>query len=321
MTDDAFVLLVDKPEGPTSHDVVAQARRALDTRKIGHTGTLDPFASGLLILCVGRATRLSEYLTGLPKSYVAVARLGVETDTLDREGRVVAETDRWKELGREEIETAASTLVGEIDQVPPQYSAKKVDGEAMHRKARRGEVVALPPVPVTVHAFEVHDVDPPRVTLSVRCSSGTYVRALARDLGRRLDVGAHLISLRRTAVGDLDVDDAVSLGSLERAEVVRTARLSPLEALAHLPRIAVDAEEARRIRHGQKIRVTRTAVEPLGVAAPGSPGISDVGSPDASAMEPAEAVVDPVVVACGGALAAVARLEEGVLKPRKVFPA
>lgn len=309
MADDAFVLPVDKPEGPTSHDVVALARRALGTRKIGHTGTLDPFASGLLVLCVGRATRLAEYLTGLPKSYVAEARLGVETDTLDREGRVVAETDVWAGLTRDEIESATTALVGEIEQVPPQFSAKKVGGEAMHRKARRGETVELPPVPVTIYALEVHEVDLPRVTFSVRCSSGTYVRALARDLGAGLGVGAHLTALRRTAVGGLDVERAASLDALDVVEVVEAARLSPVDALAHLARIEVDADAARRIRHGQRIhhaKESRTAAESR--------------TAQKSRVEH-DGDLEPVLVTRGGELVAVADVEGGVLKPRKVFPA
>jgi tRNA pseudouridine55 synthase len=326
VTDDAFVLPVDKPEGPTSHDVVARARRALGTRKIGHTGTLDPFASGLLVLCVGRATRLAEYLTGLPKSYVAEARLGVETDTLDREGRVVSETDGWEGLTREEIESAAAELVGEIEQVPPQFSAKKVGGEAMHRKARRGEVVELASVPVTIHALDVEEVYLPTVTFAVRCSSGTYVRALARDLGERLAVGAHLTGLRRTSVGDHDVGRAVSLDDLDTPGVVARARMSPVEALGHLPRIEVDAEAARRIRHGQRIRVDELP--------PGADGVrSGARAPTAEPIDAGEepvgaaagsvdtAAAEPIVVTCGADLVAVARLDAGVLKPRKVFPA
>jgi tRNA pseudouridine55 synthase len=323
VSDDAFVLPVDKPEGPTSHDVVARARRALGTRKIGHTGTLDPFASGLLVLCVGRATRLAEYLTGLPKSYMAEARLGVETDTLDREGRVVAETDGWEVLGWEEIESAAVGLVGEIEQVPPQFSAKKVGGEAMHRKARRGEVVQLAPVPVTIDALEIEGVDLPTVTFAVRCSSGTYVRALARDLGERLGVGAHLTGLRRTSVGDHDLGRAVSLDDLDVPGIVERARMSPVEALGHLPRIGVDAEAARRIRHGQRIRVDElpsgVASGVLGPAAgPVNPFAERVGAGPGSVDA---AAVEPVVVTCGPDLVAVARLAAGVLEPRKVFPA
>lgn len=306
MVEDAFALPVDKPEGPTSHDVVARARRALGTRKIGHTGTLDPFASGLLILCVGRATRLAEYLTGLPKSYRAEALLGVETDTLDREGRVVAETEGWKSLTREEIDSAAAALVGEIEQIPPQFSAKKIEGEAMHRKARRGETVELPPVPVTIHALQVDEVDLPRVTFTVRCSSGTYVRALARDLGAGLGVGAHLTALHRTAVGGFDVEGAVPLDALDDVEVVEAARLSPVDALAHLSRIEVDAEAARRIRHGQRFRPARQSL-------PGRESRAEDLEDDGD--------LRTVLVTWGGELVAVADVEGGVLKPRKVFPA
>ena len=150
-----FVLPVDKPEGPTSHDVVAQARKALGIRKVGHTGTLDPFASGLLILCVGRATRLAEYLSGLDKTYEATAKLGITTDTLDRDGKVLEDRVGWRELAEPAVAEALSTFQGEIEQVPPQFSAKKVDGVAMHRRARRGEQVRLEPCVVTVHSIEL----------------------------------------------------------------------------------------------------------------------------------------------------------------------
>ncbi|NIP58321.1 MAG: tRNA pseudouridine(55) synthase TruB, partial [Gemmatimonadetes bacterium] len=201
------VLPVDKPVGPTSHDVVARARRALDTGRIGHTGTLDPFASGLLLLCVGPATRLSEYLTALEKSYVAVARLGVGTDTLDPEGAVVERSDSWSELDRARIEEASASFLGRREQVPPQFSAKKVGGEAMYARARRGERVELSPIPVEIHELELLGVDLPDVRLRIRCSSGTYVRALARDLGAALGEPAHLAELRRTAVGSFRVQD------------------------------------------------------------------------------------------------------------------
>ena len=287
-----FVVPVDKPEGPTSHDVVARARKALGTRRIGHTGTLDPFASGLLVLCVGRTTRLAEYLTGLDKTYRAEALLGVETDTLDRDGDVVAESDAWRGLAEEDVRGAFRRLTGTIEQVPPQFSAKKVGGEAMHKKARRGETVELPPASVTVHRLELESMDPPRIGFTVRCSSGTYVRALARDLGTALGCGAHLTRLRRTRVGRLTVDDAVSLEELADPEAVERVRLSPLEALAHFEIVQMEAEAVGRIRHGQKVRV-----EGVGAAGP-----------------------ETVAVAHGGELVAVAEVEEGVLRPRKVFP-
>lgn len=295
-----FVLPVDKPEGPTSHDVVASARRALETRRVGHTGTLDPFASGLLLLCVGRATRLAEYLSGLDKSYVAEARLGVETDTLDRDGRVVAESEAWRDVGVADVEAALASLVGEIGQVPPQFSAKKVEGEAMHRRARRGETVELAPVTVTVHSIEAEAIDLPGVRFRVRCSTGTYVRSLARDLGARLGMGAHLTALRRIEVGGFHVDEAVAVDDLSDEAAVRRARISPLDAIRHMARFEVDAEAAGRIRHGQRIRVDAEAVS----------GGRNEGPSDGPALVAVSHVDD---------LLAIASVEKGVLKPRKVF--
>jgi tRNA pseudouridine55 synthase len=288
-----FVLPVDKPEGPTSHDIVAIARKALGERRIGHTGTLDPFASGLLLLCVGRATRLAEYFSALAKSYEAEARLGVRTDTLDRDGQVVAESEAWQEVTVEAIETALAGLRGEILQVPPRYSAKKVAGERAYRSAREGRAMELPPVPVTVYELELTGVDLPVVRFRVKCSSGTYVRALARDLGEELGVGAHLTSLRRTAIGAWSVGDAVPLEDLEDPARVSEAAVEPLAALGHLPTLVVDDEAADRIAHGQAV--------PL---------------PDAGA---AAKEGEPVAVAHSGTLVAVAQTDDGVLRPSKVF--
>jgi len=293
--DGDFVLPVDKPAGPTSHDVVAAARRALGTRKIGHTGTLDPFASGLLLLCVGRATRLAEYLSALDKRYEATAKLGVETDTLDLEGEAVSEAADISHLTGEAIADALAGFTGELDQVPPQFSAKKVDGEAMHRRARRGEHVDLPPARVCVHEMEPMEVALPAVRFAVRCSSGTYIRALARDLGSALGVGAHLTALRRTAVGRFDVADAVPLDRLDDPGAVAAARIDPVAALAHLRGVAVDDGDAERLRHGQRLRI-EPAVE---------------GAPTGA--------TERVAVAHGGALLAIAELDDGVLRPRKVF--
>lgn len=290
-----FVLPVDKPEGPTSHDVVSVARKALGERRIGHTGTLDPFASGLLLLCVGKATRLAEYFSGLDKSYEAEARLGVRTDTLDRDGRIVAESEAWRDMADDAVETALAGLRGDILQVPPQYSAKKVDGERAYRRARGGRTVELPPVPVTVYELELTDADLPLVRFRVRCSSGTYVRALARDLGEALGVGAHLNGLRRTAIGAWSVDDALSVDELDDPARVSEVAVDPLAALGHMPTLVVDDEAAGRIAHGQAV--------PL----------ADV---EATAEEG-----EPVAVAHAGALVAVGQARDGVLRPRKVFAA
>ena len=192
------MLLVDKPAGITSHDVVAVARRSLGVRKAGHAGTLDPFATGLLVLGIGRATRLLEYLVGLDKEYEAVARLGTATDSQDPEGVVVAEDDRWRELGADRIGMVAAGMVGSLRQSPPVYSAVKVGGVPAHRRVRRGERVELPSREVIVYAFEVLGVDLPEVRFRVECSSGTYVRSLGVELGERLGTACHLTALRRT---------------------------------------------------------------------------------------------------------------------------
>lgn len=284
-----FVLPVDKPEGPTSHDIVDAARRGLGIRKVGHTGTLDPFASGLLLLCVGRATRLAEFLSGLDKVYEATALLGVRTDTLDRDGEVVEERSGWEALSADEIGGALGALRGTLSQVPPQFSAKKVSGVAMHRRARRGEHVELSAHPVTVHDIELIGVDLPSVRFRVRCSSGTYVRALARDLGEGLRVGAHLTALRRTAIGSVDVADALEVSALGDAGAVAAARIDPLRALAHLPAVHVGPEDADRLVHGQRVH--------------GHEGIPS----------------GLVAVAAEGRLLAIADAGEGILRPRKVF--
>jgi tRNA pseudouridine55 synthase len=194
--------------------MVDAARKALHERRIGHTGTLDPFASGLLLLCVGRWTRLASFLTGMDKTYEAVARLGVSTDSEDRDGKVVEESDAWQDVRRDDVEHHLAAFRGEILQTPPRFSAKKVAGVAAHRRARRGEEVELTPRPVTIHELEAVAFDPPDLRLRVRCSSGTYVRSLARDLGAALGVGAHLVGLRRTAIGSMFVADAVALDEL-----------------------------------------------------------------------------------------------------------
>ena len=286
-----FVLPVDKPEGPTSHDIVGAVRRALGRRRVGHTGTLDPFASGLLLVCVGRATRLAEYLSGLDKTYEAVARLGESTDTLDREGEVLETREGWRELHRASIESALARLEGRIEQVPPTFSAKKVRGESAHRRARRGETVVLAPSSVTVHEIALTKLELPLVGFRVRCSSGTYVRALARDLGEALGVGAHLVALRRTAIGGFGVEAALAFDHLEDQAALAAAAVGPLEALAHLPRLVADDAEAAMLSQGRTLEGRDADPEGL------------------------------VAVAHDGALLAVAESAGGVLRPRKVFGA
>lgn len=292
---ESFVLPIDKPRGMTSHDVVARARGVIGVKRIGHTGTLDPFATGLLLLCVGSATRIAEYLSGMDKHYEAVARLGLTTDSHDSDGAVVAESDAWRDLGVEDIRAAAAHLVGRIRQRPPALSAKKVGGERAHRLARAGQAPRLDPVEVTVHELTVDGVELPEVSFRVHCGSGTYVRALARDLGERLGCGAHLTTLRRTRVGDFQVDQAMPLKVLESGVPCDGFALEPARALAHLSQITVDEEEERALAFGRWIEPT-------------SPG----NTRERLGGEPVAALRDGRLVAIGG-------WEGERFKPRKVF--
>lgn len=289
MTDHDIVLPLNKPEGPTSHDVVAMARKALGIRRVGHTGTLDPFASGLLLLCINRATRLAEYLSGLSKSYDAVARLGITTDTEDRDGEPSEECLNWSHLSRATVVAAMQDVTGTIDQMPPQFSAKKVDGVAMHRRARRGEHVELATRSITVHELKLSSLDLPFMEFHVRCSSGTYVRSLGRDIGESLGVGAHLTQLRRTSIGAHTLEAAITPEQLGDPESVSRAALSPLEALAHLPAVVVDESSRDRLAFGQSIDAPETAKG------------------------------EQIAVVCEGRLVAIAEVRAGALRPRKVF--
>lgn len=247
------VLPVDKPAGPTSHDVVAQARRALGERRIGHTGTLDPFASGLLLLCVGRATRIAEYLTDMPKAYRATMRLGAATDTDDATGSVVAESDAWRTLDDATIRAAFAAEAGRRPQRPPAYSAKKISGERAHRLARRGEIVELPDVDIEVHAIEVIAIALPEITFHVRCSSGTYIRSIGRDVAERLGTLGHLTALRRTAIGPHSVADALATDRLDDPVAVASVLIAPAAALATFPRLSVGEDDARHLTHGRPV--------------------------------------------------------------------
>jgi tRNA pseudouridine55 synthase len=242
------LLLVDKPAGVTSHDVVARVRRALRTRRVGHAGTLDPFATGLLVCAVGPATRLLPYLDGEPKRYRARIRFGMATDTDDATGAPVATgpLPAWDALPE-----ALAALTGPIAQRPPAYSAKHVAGERAYAIARRGAAVPLAPVPVHVHAWTLHSRGDDWLDAEVSCRGGTYVRALARDLGEALGTVAHCAALRRLASGPLSVDDAVPLDALspDGAPALR----SPLVALGHLARAPLTAGEVAAVRHGRAV--------------------------------------------------------------------
>jgi tRNA pseudouridine55 synthase len=247
------ILLIDKPADVTSFDVVRRARRVLKIRKIGHLGTLDPFATGLLPLCLLEATKLVPYLMPEPKTYRARVKLGVTTDTQDSTGTVVATSEAMPTP--EEIIQAATRFVGGVTQVPPQYSAVHYRGERAYRLARRGEVAELAPRTVTIYDLIVEELAIPEFTMAVRCSQGTYIRTLAQDLGEVLGCGAHLAALRRLAVGPFKVDDALPLATLE--ELSRedlSSRIVPLtECLPGLRPIEVDAAAALQLRQGRPL--------------------------------------------------------------------
>lgn len=254
------VLVVDKPEGMTSHDVVAAVRRRLPRgTKVGHTGTLDPFATGVLPIVIGKATRLSQFLTADHKAYLADVVFGSGTDTGDRTGTMIATArpDALAALGQAPLAEALATLVGTHPQVPPAYSAKKVGGERAYVLARQGAVVTLDAVDVTAHALRLEEWDDERrvARLALTTSAGYYVRSLARDLGERLGVPAHLDALRRTASGPFQLDAASPLAPLleSGAGAIEAARL-PLEALLlHLPAVRLDDAQVEHVRHGRAL--------------------------------------------------------------------
>jgi tRNA pseudouridine55 synthase len=224
-------------------------RRTLRERTVGHTGTLDPFASGLLVLLLARATRVARFFEGLRKTYFAVARLGVRTDTDDRMGTPLGESVETAHLSPQAVRSAVAAMVGEQSQRPPVYSAKRVGGVRSYRRARSGEAVQLPEVAITVYAADLLALEGGLVSFRVVVSSGTYVRALARDLGERLGVGGHLVELRREAIGTLTVDQAVPLTEL-RAD---TPILPLSRVLEHLPVVALNDREAAGVRHGRPL--------------------------------------------------------------------
>ncbi len=287
------ILNCDKPHGPTSHDVVDRIRALTGVRRVGHAGTLDPLATGVLLVCIGRATRVAEYLMAGQKVYRARVRLGITTDTFDAEGQVVAEAA--VEVGRAQVETALAHFRGEIAQVPPMYSAIKHEGTSLHRLARRGIEVERKPRQVEVLRLELTAWEPPECTLEVTCSPGTYVRALAHDLGQALGCGAHLTGLVRLASGDFRLEDAVTVK--EFAQAAAEGRwpdlLHPLDAaLTHFPALRLDADAARRLCSGQAIANCELRIA----------GLARAYGPDGTFL--ALAVYDPAA---------------GVWRPRKVF--
>lgn len=246
------ILLVDKETGATSFDIVRKVRRLTGTKKVGHAGTLDPFSTGLLVLLLGQGTKLSPFLMAGKKQYRAEIRLGIETDTYDPEGRVVQENP-VPDLKESFVQKALEGFIGEIEQIPPAYSAVRVQGTRAYKLARKGAEVELPRRKVVVHAIDLLSVDLPRLTVEVVCSPGTYVRSLAHDLGRVLETGAHLSSLRRTASGSHKVEDAVDSGLLDDGGgrlLVRERLISLGKALPEMQTVRIGEVLAAKIRNG-----------------------------------------------------------------------
>jgi len=253
------VLVVDKPVGPTSHDVVAMMRRTLGERRIGHTGTLDPAASGVLVLVIGRATRLVRFLAVDRKAYDAVVHLGVSTDTYDAQGEPLGEPHQGPLPSRAEVEAALASFVGTMLQRPPAFSAKKIGGERSYAVARRQVASGVQPEPPAAVAVSVHEIalvgyTDAAVSLRIACSDGFYVRSLAFDLGERLGTGAHLASLRRTRSGEFSLGDAHSLEALTSSREAARKAVTPLSGvLTGLPAITVTADGVRLIEHGRDV--------------------------------------------------------------------
>ena len=292
------VLLLDKPIGWSSNDALIRAKRLLWAKKAGHTGTLDPLATGLLPLCFGEATKFSQDLLDADKTYETVVRLGIKTSTADAEGEVLIE--RPVSVTPEQLAAVVARFVGEIDQVPPMHSALKKDGKPLYEYARAGQTVERTARRVTIRAINVLATDleaaEPTITLRVSCSKGTYIRTLGEDIGEALGCGAHLVALRRTQVGNLTLEGAVTLDALETAaEDARAALLAPVDALLQtLPRVELDAEESRRFLHGQRL--------PLRLALPNAEQVRVYGVRDADSAS----------------LLGVAAWQGGVLRPERL---
>ncbi len=254
------ILNINKPRGLTSHDVVDRVRELSGIRRVGHAGTLDPIATGVLVVCLGRATRLVRFIMESPKAYRATLRLGVSTTTHDAEGEVTGEAPVSVTL--EEIKEALKSFTGRIEQIPPLYSAIKVGGKRLYELAREGREANPPPRTVEIYRLEVKEWSSPFLTLEVECSPGTYIRALARDLGDKLGCGAHVTELVRLRSGRFTLEDAVTLEELERGRL-KDFLLPPEVAVADLPSVILERGEEKRIRLGQKVKGTPQGGEGL----------------------------------------------------------
>ncbi len=273
-------LVMNKPRGKTSHDVVEAVRRIVGFRQIGHLGTLDPLGTGVLVLLLGRATRLAQFYSGRRKRYEAAVRFGFATDTYDADGEPLG-PDATPELRREEIERLAARMLGRFPQTPPPFSAKKVHGRSAHELARKKKPVELKPVEVEVFEFRLSGVEGPIARFVIECAAGTYIRSLAHEMGAQLGCGAHLAEIVRTAVGEFTLDQAVTLEDLDAA--ARSGKLAewilPLERLLpNLPRVTVLPVVERRVRHGSRFNVQVSGIQPGRVqTAQGAPTELDAG--------------------------------------------
>ena len=310
------LLVIDKPEGPTSHDVVGRVRRVLGERRVGHAGTLDPLASGVVVVVVGRATRLAAYLTSDDKRYRATIRLGLATATYDREGEPLGPARPIPGDAASAIPAALDALGGTRPQVPPPYSAKKIGGEPAHRLARRGEAVTPPPAIVTLRAWTLVACEGDTLTLDLETSAGFYVRSLAHDLGAALGCGAHLAALRRTASGAFTLADAVPLPPSEAPATALAPSLRPLDALLpDWPAAVVTAAGADRVRHGALVGPDACTAWPAsagqGFDGPGYGGqATDPSSPPAVSVR---------LVDASGRLLALGAWRGGLLHPSVVL--
>ena len=243
------LLIIDKPAGITSHDVVARVRRALHTKRVGHTGTLDPFATGVMVILVGKATRLAQFLDKDEKEYEAVIRFGFETDTGDNTGTPKSEDDGPRTIAADQVESVLARFRGTIMQTPPMYSAKKVEGQKLYELARRGVVVDRKPVEVSISKLEILSSADTSARIRVGCSAGTYIRTLAEDIGREIGIGAHLTELRRTRAGRFTIDEAVKLDDVGETD------LRPVElAVEHLPAFSLREDRVAKTLNGMSTR-------------------------------------------------------------------
>jgi tRNA pseudouridine55 synthase len=285
------VLVVDKPVGMTSHDVVEAIRRGTGIRRAGHTGTLDPRASGVLVILIGPAVRLSEYVSASDKRYQAIIRLGSSTDTFDADGKFVR-SDQPVNVTEEQFEKILKQFEGEITQTPPPYSAVKVNGRRAYDMARQGEEVELAPRKIQVHHLEVLEWAPPEVVVDVHCSSGTYVRSLANDMGNALGTGAYLVGLRRTKSGRFSLRDATPLRKLQEAFQAGNwyqFLIPAAEALADWPAVELNPDDVEEVRHGHRVKAAPGESQPelvRGVSVAGElialmvPAAAEDGSPE-----------------------------------------